>query len=119
LTARRAAAIAVALAQHGQGNQERTVPTMTKPGEDGRRQGPAQTGGKGHEEHDAGAYIGHEPEFESETIPGGIGPKDERVSAVDTQPGGAGEIKWERAGDTPEGHRQGTPVSDDELRETP
>ena len=42
------------------------------------------------EKHDPGAYIGHEPEFEAETIPGGIGAKDERVAAVDTQSTGVG-----------------------------
>ena len=61
---------------------------------------------------DPGAYIGHEPERATETIPGGLGPKDERVSAVATQPsGGEGrEIP-------PQGHRQGERASDDRRRE--
>ena len=36
---------------------------------------------------DPGAYIGHEPERATETIPGGLGPADERVAAVASQPG--------------------------------
>jgi len=40
---------------------------------------------------DPGAYIGHAPERESETIPGGVGKRDERTSAYDSQPGVPGE----------------------------
>jgi hypothetical protein len=71
-----------------------------------------------HEKHDPGAYIGHEPEFESETIPGGIGRKDERVSAVDTQSTGVGaHDKRETEPDaSPEGHREASKASDDDLR---
>jgi hypothetical protein len=67
-----------------------------------------------HEKHDPGAYIGHEPEFEAETIPGGIGRKDERVSAVDTQSTGVGaHDKRETEPDaTPEGHREASKASD-------
>ena len=36
---------------------------------------------------DPGAYIGHEPERSTETIPGGVGPADERVSAGASQAG--------------------------------
>jgi hypothetical protein len=32
-----------------------------------------------------GAYVGHEPERMAETIPGGIGPDDERIAAHSTQ----------------------------------
>jgi hypothetical protein len=66
------------------------------------------------EAHDPGAYIGHEPEFEAETIPGGIGPKDERISALDTQSTGVGaQDKRETDRDTPpEGHREGSKASD-------
>jgi len=39
------------------------------------------------ENEDPGAFIGRLPEREAETIPGGIGRKDERVSAVGTQRG--------------------------------
>jgi len=70
------------------------------------------------EQHDPGAYIGHEPEFEAETIPGGIGAKDERVSALDTQSTGAGAAqRRETVPDaSPEGHREGSHVSDDDIR---
>lgn len=63
------------------------------------------------EAKDPGAYIGHEPERSTETIPGGIGPEDERVSAVASQPGA------DAPPDPPSGHRQGDPVSDDDVRE--
>lgn len=32
-----------------------------------------------------GAYVGHEPERQAETIPGGVGPDDERIAAHSTQ----------------------------------
>ncbi len=40
---------------------------------------------------DPGSYIGSEPEREAETIPGGVKPGDERVSAYDSRPGVPGE----------------------------
>ena len=40
---------------------------------------------------DPGAYIGNEPEREAESIPGGVGPEDERVAAYDSRPGVKGE----------------------------
>ena len=40
---------------------------------------------------DPGADIGHEPDREIETIPGGVGPQDERTSANDSRPGVSGE----------------------------
>ena len=40
---------------------------------------------------DPGAYIGHEPELEEESIPAGVRPGDERVAAYDSQPGVEGE----------------------------
>ena len=40
---------------------------------------------------DPGASIGNEPELESETIPGGVTPQDERVSAYQSRPGLAEE----------------------------
>jgi hypothetical protein len=56
-------------------------------------------------ERDPGAYIGHEPELEAETIPGGVGRKDERTSAYDSRPGVAGEPEDDRtsSGDVTEG----------------
>jgi hypothetical protein len=70
------------------------------------------------EQHDPGAYIGHEPEFEAETIPGGVGRKDERVSALDTQSTGVGaQEKRETDPYTPpEGHREASKASDDDVR---
>jgi len=32
-----------------------------------------------------GAYVGHEPERMAESIPGGVGPDDERIAAHSTQ----------------------------------
>jgi hypothetical protein len=32
-----------------------------------------------------GAYVGHEPERMAETIPGGVGPDDERIAAHSTR----------------------------------
>ena len=43
------------------------------------------------DERDPGAYIGHEPELEEESIPGGVKPGDERVAAYGSQPGVVGE----------------------------
>jgi hypothetical protein len=71
-----------------------------------------------NEQHDPGAYIGHEPEFASETIPGGLGPKDERVSALGTQSTGVGALE-KRETDPytpPEGHREAAKASDDDVR---
>ena len=63
--------------------------------------------------HDPGAYIGHEPERATETIPGGITDADERVSAVATQVG-----PESGGGDTPPGgHTVGEPASDARRRE--
>lgn len=60
---------------------------------------------------DPGAYIGREPERATETIPGGISTKDERVAAHSTQASPT-------AGDAgPRGHREGQPVTDDTIRE--
>lgn len=61
------------------------------------------------DELDPGAFIGHEPELAEETIPGGIGPDDERVAAHSTQ------VEPPSA-DEPDGHREG-PAASDEVRE--
>ncbi len=61
---------------------------------------------------DPGAYIGREPERVAETIPGGLGPKDERAAAVASQPG-----PRDQEGDRPEGHREGPAATDDMVRE--
>ncbi len=65
----------------------------------------------GDGERDPGAYIGREPERATETIPGGISAKDERVAAHSTQ-------SSPTAGDgRPDGHREGGSVTDDTIRE--
>jgi hypothetical protein len=67
---------------------------------------------------DPGAYIGRMPERATETIPGGVGPRDERVSAVATQPGPVrGDAPAADQGRRPEGHREGTTANDDRVRE--
>ena len=68
---------------------------------------------------DPGAYIGHEPELARETIPGGVQRGDVRVSAVATQPTGAGARAHTAAESDPgpEGHREGPSASDDQVRE--
>ncbi|HET7169801.1 MAG TPA: hypothetical protein VFI69_11435 [Candidatus Limnocylindrales bacterium] len=60
---------------------------------------------------DPGAFIGHEREREAQTIPGGVGPKDERIAANSTQSGSRIEP------DQPAGHREGAPADDDATRE--
>ena len=76
------------------------------PSEDGQR-----TDHPDPERRDPGAYVGREPERQAATIPGGIAPADERVAAHSTQPGPT-------SGDTvPDGHREGSPVDDDQVRE--
>jgi hypothetical protein len=69
---------------------------------------------------DAGAYIGRKPEFASETIPGGVGPDDERVAGGDTRSSGEGDAAGRvqgRGDEWPQGHREGAPTSDDAVRE--
>jgi hypothetical protein len=53
------------------------------------------------------------PERSTETIPGGVGRKDRRVSAVASQPGPASP----EATPVPEGHREGANANDDTIRE--
>ena len=72
---------------------------------DGSRRG--RTAGE-----DPGAYIGHEPERSTETIPGGVQPADERVAAVASQPGAAVDD-----GTPPAGHREAESANDDRVRE--
>jgi hypothetical protein len=52
------------------------------------------------EDLDPGAFVGNRPERQAETIPGGIGPKDERIAANSTQSGAPSRD------DTPAGHRE-------------
>ena len=65
----------------------------------------------GREAHDPGSFIGRKPERVAETIPDGLRRKDERASAVATQSGPPTEEE------TPEGHREGQPATDDTVRE--
>lgn len=66
---------------------------------------------------DAGAYIGRMPERATETIPGGLGPKDVRVSAVATQPAPVRGDAGTGQGAVPDGHREGVNATDDVVRE--
>ena len=59
---------------------------------------------------DPGAYIGRMPERAAATIPGGVGPKDQRVSAVATQPEPV-------RGETPASADAGPGDGNDTLRE--
>lgn len=67
---------------------------------------------------DPGAFIGREPERATETIPGGIGRKDERVAAHSTQSGPhRGPTPGSTEGAPPEGHREGSPADEDAVRD--
>lgn len=66
------------------------------------------------ESDDPGAFVGRLPERSTETIPGGIGPKDERVSASATRVSG-GEA-GAAGDDAPSGHREGNQATDDDVR---
>jgi hypothetical protein len=72
---------------------------------------------KSEPRRDAGAYIGRMPERATETIPGGVGRKDERVSAVATQPAPVRGDTNADAGTVPGGHREGANATDDVQRE--
>ena len=67
---------------------------------------------------DAGAYIGRLPERAAESIPGGIGSKDERVAGVATQPAPVrGPHPGAEQGTPPAGHREPAIDRDDARRE--
>ena len=63
------------------------------------------------EHRDPGAYVGREPERQAATIPGGISREDERVAAHSTQSGATADDP------APDGHREGLPADDDQVRE--
>jgi hypothetical protein len=69
-------------------------------------------------DEDPGAYVGHEPEWAADTIPGGVGKKDERVAAYGTRSSGEGGAD-RRLAEPPEpsGHREGPEATDDDVRE--
>jgi hypothetical protein len=73
---------------------------------DSTRDDPTRT-----EDLDPGAFVGQRPERQAETIPGGISPKDERIAANSTQTGPTSDDA------TPDGHREGTAATDDQVRE--
>jgi hypothetical protein len=83
----------------------------------GSRSGEPNTPRQNEPRRDAGAYIGRMPERATETIPGGVGPKDVRVSAVGTQPAPVRGDTTADAGNTPEGHREVANATDDTVRE--
>lgn len=98
-------------------DQRRTDQRRGRPGEP---RGDARFASRHQDQkpRDAGAYIGRMPERATETIPGGVGPKDERVSAVATQPGPVrGGTPGSNAGEPPDGHREGENATDDRVRE--
>jgi hypothetical protein len=63
---------------------------------------------------EAGAYIGRQPERGADTIPGGVRPDDERIAAGQTQATGGDPGA---SGQAPEGHREGSNGSDDDVRQ--
>ena len=68
---------------------------------------------------DAGAYIGREPEFAAETIPGGVQAHDERIAGEASQSSGVGagnERVQGREDDWPRGHRSGDDTGEDDSR---
>jgi hypothetical protein len=68
---------------------------------------------------DAGAYIGHEPERATETIPGGVQRDDDRIAATQSQGTGVGRPD-ERGQpvDEPSGHREASPADAGDTRAT-
>jgi hypothetical protein len=69
------------------------------------------------DELDPSAYIGHEPEREAESIPGGIKPEDERLSAYNSRPGVEGEPDERDAPDSPPAYDDdSTSVAEDPAR---
>jgi hypothetical protein len=78
-----------------------------------RDDGRAESGSQ-----DPGAFIGRKPERATETIPGGLTRRDERVAAHSTRSDGVGGPRRSgRGSPPPTGHRQGPPATDDQVRE--
>jgi hypothetical protein len=96
-------------------NSSRTDPRTANQRTTNQRRSDAARG----QSSDPGAFIGRLPEREAETIPGGLGRKDRRISAVDTQPGPARGPAPATAEESrpPEGHREATLNRDDARRE--
>lgn len=94
-------------------NQRRTDSTRRRADEP--RSAPGQ---RDDQLRDPGAYIGRMPERATETIPGGLGRKDQRVAAGATQPAPIrDEVTPSEAGSAPEGHREAETATDDRVRE--
>lgn len=74
---------------------------------------PQQDRDRGQARPDPGSFIGRKPERVEETIPGGLGRKDERAAAVATQPG----PNSPESSPEPGGHREGSSATDDAVRE--
>lgn len=97
--------------------QQATLQDASSDGADQSGPGTPPTGGPTWPE-DPGSYIGHEPERAADTIPGGIRRDDDRVAGDASQVTGvAGADVRGQPEDEPEGHRQGSRVSDDDVRE--
>jgi hypothetical protein len=74
---------------------------------------------RNRETPDPGAYISNEPEFASETIPGGLQRDDKRVAAGETQSTGTGAAEKRQQGrddEWPRGHREADAADDDDVR---
>jgi hypothetical protein len=65
---------------------------------------------------DPGAFVGSEPERQATTIPGGVSPRDERISAVASRVGDPPDPDPEES-EPPAGHREAIPASDEVVRE--
>ena len=83
----------------------------------GRPDSPPPPRSQEEKPHDPGAYIGRKPERATETIPGGVGRGDVRVSAVGTQPAPVRGDTDAPTGAAPGGHREGPNAADDSARE--
>lgn len=85
--------------------------TTDRPGFPGTTGATGEDGAKPDWPLDAGAYIGHEPERATETIPGGLTDRDERVAAHSTQGTGVGRPDERgQAPEEPAGHRDASGV---------
>ena len=93
--------------EHDGEHAEATTDPQSRPGFPGTPGATGEDGVRPDWPMDPGAYIGHEPEQAAETIPGGVGPDDDRVAATQSQGTGVGRPD-ERGQpiDQPSGHRQ-------------
>lgn len=71
------------------------------------------------EEREPGSYIGQHPDENTDQVRESLGPDDERVAVTNTRSSGEGGSDTRVQGrddETPSGHREGPPASDDEVR---